>query len=288
MRVLLTGARGFVGSYFLQKYNNSYEIRTFSFLRDKRENLSLCDIDVVVHLSALVHQMGGADEEEYYRINVEQTLALAKQAKREGVKHFVFMSSIKVCGEESEKVYDQHTKCLPQDGYGKSKREAEKQLLALEDEYFCVSIIRTPIVYGYGVKANIANLVHLVEKVPFLPFGDIENKRSMIYVGNLCFIIDTIVRKRIQGVFFVADDELLSTKEFIYAIAQALSKTIMLPHIFGFAFVLKHLKPSFYKRLYGSLKVDNTAMKQKLFGSCDVPLPYTVEEGIYCMIHGEQ
>jgi len=285
-KILLTGASGFVGSYFMQHYGQKYTIIPFSFRKDDFSALSLDGIKAVVHLSALVHQMGGASYEAYYEVNVTQTLQLAQKAKDAGVGHFVFMSSIKVCGEESSKPYSETTQCKPQDDYGKTKYEAEQRLLELVDDSFCVSIIRTPIVYGYGVKANIQSLVQLVAKVPFLPFGDINNKRSMIYIGNLTYIIDHLIQTRQGGIYFVADDTTLSTKEFILAIAKAQKKHITLIHIPLFALLLKKLKPSFYKRLYESLQIDTRNSKHHLFGSDVVKLPYSVEDGIEAMVKG--
>lgn len=148
-------SNGFVGSYFIKKYKEKYEIKSFSFLKDDINSLDCSDVDVVFHLSALVHQMGGASKEEYEKVNVTQTLELAKRAKESGVKHFVFMSTVKVYGEETNTKYTEKSVCNPEDEYGKSKLKAELELLKLEDESFKVSIIRTPIVYGHGVKANI-------------------------------------------------------------------------------------------------------------------------------------
>lgn len=88
MKVLITGSNGFVGSYFIDKYKDKYEIKTFSFLKDNINSLDCSDVDVVLHLSALVHQMGGASDSEYERVNVTQTLELARKAKESGVKHF--------------------------------------------------------------------------------------------------------------------------------------------------------------------------------------------------------
>jgi len=288
MKILLTGASGFVGSYFQEHYANCYEIETFSFLRNDLQRLSCEGIHTVIHLAALVHQMEGSSYEAYQKVNVAQTIQLAKKAKCDGVKHFIFMSSIKACGEESKQPYNESVTCMPQDDYGKTKLEAEQLLLALADEHFKVSIIRTPIIYGYGVKANIASLVKLVSKVPLLPFGDIDNKRSMIFIGNLCHIIDTLIQTQKGGVFFVADDKTLSTKEFIQTIAKVQEKQIILLKIPFFAAMLKILKPSFYKRLYESLEIDTRNSKERLFGKHEYKLPYSVEEGIEIMIKGEQ
>ena len=286
-KILLTGANGFLGSYFKKKYAYKYNIETFSFLQDDFESLSLDGVDVVVHLSALVHQMSGADEEEYNRVNVEQTLNLAKRAKESGVGQFIFMSSVKVYGEESSKPYSEDTPCKAEDGYGKSKLKAEQELLALEDEGFKVAIVRTPIVYGEGVKANIKNLVNLIRKVPILPFGGIENRRSMIYIGNLNFFIDTIIEKKESGVFLVSDERALSTSELIELISKALDKRVYLIKVPFFETLLSFVKPSFHKRLFESLEVSNSKTISKLLENDKKSLPYSIEDGIKFMIRGE-
>ena len=227
--------------------------------------------------------MGGASSEEYERVNVTQTLQLAKKAKESGVKQFVFMSTVKVYGEETNTKYTEKSICQPKDEYGKSKLKAELELLKLGDESFKVSSIRTPIVYGYGVKANIKSLVNLVNKVPILPFGNIQNKRSMVYIGNLCYLVDVVIEQQKAGVFLASDDEPLSTSRLIELIAKNLNKKIYLIKIPFFESFLKLVKPSFHKRLYGSLEVDNSITKEKL----NLKNPYSVEDGIRLMINGE-
>ncbi|ADG94190.1 NAD-dependent epimerase/dehydratase [Arcobacter nitrofigilis DSM 7299] len=281
--LLITGSSGFIGNYFINKYKNKYNIKTFSFLKDDINSLDCNGIDIVFHLSALVHQMGGASASEYKRVNVTQTLNIAQKAKESGIKQFVFMSTVKVYGEETTCKYTENSICSPEDEYGKSKFTAELELRKLEDENFKVSIIRTPIVYGYGVKANIKSLVNLTNKVPVLPFGKIENKRSMVYIGNLCHLVDEVIKQQKSGIFLASDDEPLSTTRLIELIAKNLDKKICLIKIPFFESLLKLLKPSFYKRLYGSLEIDNTITKEKL----NLKNPYSVEEGIKYMIKGE-
>lgn len=287
MNLLLSGASGFVGTYFLENYTKNHNIIVYSFLKDSFENLELNSVETVVHLSALVHQMGGATKSEYERVNVIQTLDLAKKAKLSGVRHFIFMSSVKVYGEESNSAYAENSICKPKDEYGKSKLNAEQALKKLEDKDFLVSIVRTPIVYGYGVKGNIKSLINLVDRVPILPFGDINNKRSMVYIGNLCYIVDMIINKSLAGIFLASDEKTLSTKEFIKSIAKVLEKKVYLINIPFFAIILKKIKPSFYKRLYESLEVDNSDTMQKLFSDAKISLPYSVKDGIRYMIKGE-
>ncbi|MEA2072431.1 MAG: NAD-dependent epimerase/dehydratase family protein [Campylobacterota bacterium] len=284
MNITLTGARGFIGTYFVNKYNVKYVIKSFSFFNDNLEELELQDCDSVVHLSALVHQMGGASRDEYEKVNVVQTLELAKKAKLSSVKHFIFMSSVKVYGEESASVYNESTECNPQDDYGRSKLKAENELLKLEDENFKVSIIRTPIVYGYGVKANIKSLISLVKRVPILPFGKIDNQRSMVYIGNLCHLIDQIIEHDEKGLFLASDDSPVSTTKLIETISKELSKTNYLLAVPFFPYFLKLIKPAFYQRLYGSLEIENKQTREKL----KLSNPYSLEEGVRYMIKGEE
>lgn len=284
MKLLITGSNGFLGNYFIHNYSSKYNITTFSFLKDDLNQLDLKGIETVVHLSALVHQMGGVDAEEYERVNVTQTIELAKRAKKSAVKQFVFMSTVKVYGEETNHAYNEDSVCMPEDEYGKSKLKAEQELVKLEDENFKVSIIRTPIIYGYGVKANIKNLVSLVKKVPVLPFGRIENKRSMVYIGNLCHLIDEIIVQKQSGLFLASDDKAISTTTLIEQIAKNLDKKVYLIKIPFFETFLKLLKPAFHKRLYGSLEVNNSLTKEKLH----LKNSYNTEDGIRLMIKGEK
>jgi len=284
MKVLLTGSSGFIGSYFMKHFQEKYDIKTFSFRKDNLDTLDLANIDAIIHLSALVHQMKGAEKEAYEKINVTQTIDLAKKAKEDGVKHFVFMSTVKVYGEETNNTYKEDTICKPEDDYGKSKLKAENGLQQMEDDTFKVSIVRTPIVYGYGVKANIKNLVNLVSKVPVLPFGDMSNRRSMVYIGNLSHLINEIIEQKKSGVFLASDDAPMSTTKLIELIAQTLGKKVYLVKIPFFETILKLVKPSFHQRLFGSLEVDNSQTK-KLLG---LKNPYSTEEGIRYMIEGEK
>lgn len=283
MKILLTGATGFIGSYF-RNHNRSYEILPFSFQHDNISISEFSKYDAILHLAALVHQMKTANLAEYEAINLQKTLKLAAKAKSDGVKHFIFMSTVKVYGEESNTVYSETTPCHPQDDYGKSKLHAEQQLQKLSDEDFIVSIIRTPIVYGVGVKGNIKNLIELINKVSILPFGNTRNRRSMVYVGNLCALINSALEHQTSGIFLACDDESISTTEFIQRIAVSLGKNFYLIHIPLFETTLKLLKPSLHKRLFGNLIIDNTLTKARL----GYHNPYTIDEGIKIMLHGEK
>mgnify|MGYP001206170270 FL=1 len=263
-RILLTGASGFVGSYFFKNYKKTYHIKKFSFLNDNFNDLELNSIETIVHCSALVHQMKEAKKEHYYDINVNQTIELAKKAKDSGVKHFIFLSTVKVYGEECKFPYFEDSPTNPKDHYSASKLEAEMLLSKLETDNFKTSVVRSPLIYGNGVKANFFNLISLVKKTPILPFKDTKNKRSIVFVGNICFVLHKIISLEKQGVFIAKDNESLSTSELILMIGESLNKKIFLIKIPFFEKLLKNFLPSFYDRLYGSLFFNNEASMRQL------------------------
>ena len=280
--VLVTGSNGYLGSSFINQYKNKYKFENFSLLTQKLEDINFDSVDIVLHCAALVHQKIEHSYEKYHEINVEYPLKLAKLAKENGVKQFVFISTIAVYGEDEEKL-DENTVCNPITPYGKSKLAAEKELLKLNDDNFVVSIIRPPMVYGKNAPGNIDSLIKLVKKLPIIPLGGIENKRSFISIQNLCHMIDEIITQQKSGIFLASDDESLSTTRLIELIAKNLDKKVYLVKILFFETLLKIVKPSFHKRLYGSLEVDNAITKEKL----NLKNPYSVEDGIRLMINGE-
>ena len=279
-KLLITGSNGYVGSSFLNQYKNKYIFEKFSLLSQKLENLNFENISIVLHCAALVHQKVEHPYEKYHEINVEYPVKLAKLAKQNGVKQFIFISTIAVYGEEKEKL-DENTVCNPITPYGKSKLEAEKELLKLNDDNFTVSIVRPPMIYGKNAPGNIDNLG---KKLPIIPLANIKNKRSFIFIQNLLHIIDEVILQKKSGIFLACDDEPLSTSKLIDLIAKNLAKKTYLIKIPFFESLLKILKPSFQKRLYGSLEIDNTITKEKL----NLKNPYSVEDGIKMMIKGEK
>ena len=281
-KLLITGSNGYLASNFLNQYKKVYDFEKFSLLNQNIEDINFDNIDIILHCAALVHQKIELSYEKYYEINVEYPVKLAKLAKQNSVKQFVFISTIAVYGEENESL-DENTICNPITPYGKSKLEAEKGLLKLNDDSFIVSIIRPPMIYGNNAPGNIDSLLKIVKKLPIIPLGKIDNKRSFISIQNLCHMIDEIITKQKAGVFLASDDEAISTSRLIELIAKNLDKKIYLVKIPFFETLLKILKPSFHKRLYGSLEIDNTITKEKL----NLKNPYSVEDGIKLMINGE-
>src|SRR5450759_5019064 len=185
-KILITGAKSFVGTSFrkFSQFENTDEI---SLYENKPEDIDFSRYDVILHLAAIVHQSKKISESEYFKVNRDLCLRTAESAKKAGIKQFVFLSTLKVYGDfiQNTELRNEHSKCFPEDAYGKSKHEAEIGLKKLEDPDFTVSIIRPPLVYGEGVIANMLSIVKIIEFFPFLPLGCINNRRNFIYTENL-------------------------------------------------------------------------------------------------------
>jgi nucleoside-diphosphate-sugar epimerase len=281
-RILITGANSFVGTNFL-RFSRYRDVDEISLLENKPENINFTRYDVVLHLAAIVHQSKEISEEEYFLINRDLCLKVAEQAKKGKVKHFIFLSTVKVYGDfaSDSKIWNEDSVCIPDDSYGKSKLEAEFGLRKLEEPDFTVSVLRTPLVYGEGVRANMSSLIRLIEKVPVLPFKNINNKRSFTYIENLVGFIDQIILRKSSGVFIAMDDTAISTTELFNFISKYLGKKNKLFELPGiFIIIGKCFIPLVFDRLYGSLEVDNTKTLKEL----DYKPPFSTEEGIKKMI----
>jgi nucleoside-diphosphate-sugar epimerase len=282
MKLLITGSSGFIGTNFI-KTENIFEIIEVDLLIINVDEICFSGIDSVLHLAALVHQMKGAPEEQYYKINRDLAFKVAKKAKGQRVKHFVLMSTAKVYGESTTGMaaWNENSDCNPIDAYGKSKFEAEKLIMSLQDENFKVAIVRSPLVYGIGVKANMYNLVQLVNKFPVLPLKGIINCRSFVYVGNLVALLLCIIEKQASGIFIAGDKISLSTSQLTEVIIKASKRKVIqfkIPRIF--IMLAKKIKPSITDRLFGSLELDNTTTNKRL----DFIPPYETEQGIQEMV----
>ena len=188
-------------------------------------------IDCIVHLVAKAHVTESeADRHEYTQVNVEGTRAMLRVAKAKQVKHFIYMSSIKATGDfPPDSVLKETNVCHPQGVYGETKRQAERLLDELSNGGVRVSIIRPPLVYGLGVKANMAALVKLVKYLPVLPFGSIENRRSIVSVRNLSHFVMTLLFVKPnydyhRELFIVSDPHSLSTAQICQFIARGLAR----------------------------------------------------------------
>lgn len=278
--VLVTGASGFVGQLFCVKNKDRYIIKTVSLQNIKVKDLDLSSVDVILHLAGIAHRMEKTDDSLYYDVNYELTKELATAAKAANVGHFLFVSTIKVYGDEYE-LLTPDTECRPNDAYGKSKLLAEEALNGLKSEHFKVSIVRPPLIYGQGVKGNMKKLIALVERRKYIPFGNINNLRSMVGVDNFVALLDRVIETRKSGTFLIQDTEPVSTSRLISEISKAKNinvKLISIPRVMRFT--IKKIAPEIYKRLFGSLVVDDSATRNIL----NFEPPYSFEEGVRLMV----
>ncbi|ENO1850494.1 SDR family oxidoreductase [Vibrio vulnificus] len=306
MRILITGSNGFLGKQLIaalsgkpislldRGVNRNFNVNfndhayTQATINSKDDySYALKDCQTVIHCAARVHVMDDKDKDPlvlYREVNTAGTVNLAKQAIESGVKRFIFISSIKVNGESSvlDDPFVSTDVHAPQDDYGLSKSEAEVQLLeTIEGSEMDVVIIRPPLVYGPGVKANFASLMNMVSKGIPLPFGCItQNKRSLVSVDNLVDLIVTCIDhpKAANQVFLVSDDQDVSTSEMVREIAVALNKrSWQLPvPVWCYNLVGKLFnKSNVVDRLTGSLQVDITHTRETLGWTP----PQTLQEG---------
>ena len=302
MKLILTGATGLVGRHIIEK-TRSFDITTigrsnpdtlkrsafFQANIDANSNYgpALVNGDVVIHCAARAHIMDdkSADPLTAFRqVNTLGTINLAKQSIQAGVKRFIFISSIKVNGEYSSKgkPFSANDEASPQDPYGFSKAEAEEQLKKLGIESGMeVVIIRPPLVYGPGVKANFAAMMRLVATGIPLPFGGInENRRSLVSVYNLVDLIVNCIShpNAANQTFLVSDDEDLSTQKILKELSIALGRSGRM--FFLSVRLIEALgkvtgKSAIVDRLCGSLQVDISKTKKIL----DWQPPISVKEG---------
>jgi UDP-glucose 4-epimerase len=286
--ILVTGADGLVGTAVvseLAKRGIAYR----AAIRKSREGYfsignidpqtdwtaALEGVDAIIHLASRAHVMNETvtDPAGHFRTaNVDSTLNLARQAIKAGVKRFVFISSIKVNGEATApgRPFTAEDPPNPQNPYAQSKLEAEQGLFALiGDSGFEVTVIRPPLVYGPGVKANFATMMGWVDRGIPLPLGSVYNKRSLIFVGNLAdlIILCTTHPKAVGQIFLVSDGEDISTTELFRKMAEALgrpSRIMPLPASFLTLAAAAIGQRAIASRLTESLQVDVTKTRELL------------------------
>lgn len=292
MKILVTGANGFVGNALVtQLLADKYEVMgtvrsqvailpdggQILFIPDIAEqvdwNTILEGIDVVIHTVARAHVMKERISdplEEFRKINVNATLALAKASAKIGVKQFIFLSSIGVNGNNNSAPFTERDEACPHDLYAVSKLEAELELQALAaNSKMDVTIIRPPLIYGPKAPGNFSSLIHWVTKNIPLPLGAIHNLRSLVALDNLVsFIIHCIDHpKAVNEVFLIADGEDVSTTTLLRKVANAFGKKPnLIPVPVGLMIFMAKLvgKGDLATRLFGSLQVDSSKARELL------------------------
>lgn len=191
----------------------------------------------------------------------------AKKAKAEGVKQFIILSSMSVYGMETD-VITKDTIPKPKSNYGKSKLQAEELITPLEDDSFIIAILRPPMIYGKGCKGNYPRLVKFTSKIPI--FLNLENKRSMIYIDNLCEFVKLLINDCNSGLFFPQNEEYVSSSKMIKLIADAHGKKIIITKLFNP--LIKLLKNSVINKVFGDLIYEKSL---SLYGKYEI-VPFDI------------
>ena len=236
-KILITGANSYVGTSFekwVEQYPESYQVDTVDTRAYSWRERNFSEYDVVFHVAGIAHVSSDPKMEDlYYKVNRELTIEAAKKAKAEGVKQFIFMSSIIVYGDssDSKRVITRETKPVPSDFYGDSKLQAEQGIIPLQDKDFNVVILRPPMIYGKNSKGNYPKLSKLAKITPLFP--DMENQRSMLHIDNLCEFIKLMIDFDEAGVFFPQNSEYVKTSELVKNIAEVSGRKVWLTKMFN-------------------------------------------------------
>lgn len=227
-RLLITGANSYIGTSFADYMNRNFpealQIDILDMLDEHWKETDFSGYDAIFHVAGIAHadvsNVSKETERLYYRVNTDLAIATAKKAKEDGAGQFIFMSSMIVYGGKEH--ITAQTQPAPANFYGDSKWQADKGVRELEDTHFRVAVLRPPMIYGKGSKGNYPVLAKLATKLPVFP--KVSNRRSMLYIENLCEFLRIVIEKELNGVFFPQNDELVNTSTLVRMIAKAKNK----------------------------------------------------------------
>lgn len=248
-RVLITGANSYIGISFekwvKERYSEEFHVDTVNMIGNQWREKSFEEYDVVFHVAGIAHadveKVSEETKASYYEINRDLTIETARKAKLEGVKQFVFMSSMIIYGESAglgkRKIVTKDTEPYPANFYGDSKWQADKCVRMLQDENFHVVVVRPPMIYGRGSKGNYSLLVKIAKILPVFP--NVKNERSMLHIDNLCEFLALAMRDGESGIYFPQNKEYVQTSSMVKKIAKVSGHKIWITKILNpFVWVL--------------------------------------------------
>ena len=267
-KILITGADSYIGTSVEKwlgrpEFSGMYQVDTVDMRGDGWKEKDFSGYDAVFHVAGIAHaDIRKVTEEQkrlYYAVNCDLAVETARKAKTEGVKQFIYMSSIIVYGEgtsvRKKRVITKDTKPSPSNFYGDSKWKAEQRLSPLSDENFHVAILRPPMIYGEGCKGNYQTLRKIATKVPVFP--DFPNESSMLYIWNLCEFVRLLAESGQAGLFFPQNGEYSQTAEMIRQIGRSKRKKIPTTKMFNSCLILGSMLPGkvggMVNKAFGSL-----------------------------------
>ena len=283
-RILITGAGSYIGTSverYLQEYNAAqgremYRIDTISLLEESWKNYDFSPYDTIFHVAGIAHaDVGNVSEETkalYYRVNRDLAYETAQKARKQGVKQFIYMSSVIVYGDSApvgqKKHITEQTPLSPANFYGDSKKQAEEVLLPLANDTFQVAVLRPPMIYGKNSKGNYPLLAKLAGIAPVFP--DILNERSMLYVENLAEFFRLLVESGKGGIFFPQNAEYTTTSQMVKAIGQVKGKKVRLWKVLNSLVTLASHVPGkiggLVNKAFGSLTIDQSLSRNDFDG----------------------
>lgn len=287
-KVLITGAGSYIGKSFIryakEHYTNKFQIDELDMTLENWKEKSFSEYDIVYHVAGIAHaDVGNVSDDtkkKYYEVNTDLTVEVAKKAKVEGVKEFIFMSSMIVYGDSApygkKKVIDENTVPIPSNFYGDSKLQADVAVRDLATDNFKVLVLRPPMIYGPGSKGNYRVLSNLAKKMPIFP--DVENERSMLFIDNLCeFLCQIMLVKEVQrnAIVLIPQNVVWTrTSDMVKEIAKVSRKKIV---------VTKLLKPAVI--VVGKIPGKIGGMVNKAFGNSCYDYSLSKVNGIeYCIV----
>lgn len=286
MKVLITGANGFIGSHLVEELEKAPDIKLVKLSRsgkvgfvespllekDSNWKCVLSDVDIVIHLAARAHVVGDIAShslDSFLESNRDATLNLAAQCLDMGVKKFIFFSTVGVhAGLADTQVITADSEFLPIDDYAVSKVEAEIALNKMFKRHSSqLIILRPPLIFAGNAPGNFKTLLSLTEKCVPLPFGNIENKRSILSIKNLTGLIKILIEIEtdVSGSYLVADDQVVSTKNIISCLSEGMKRK---NRVFNFPYVLLNKvvkvlgKTDVLNKICGDFEVDNSLIKE--------------------------
>ncbi len=258
MKILIIGKDSYIGNHidkWLSKHG--YEVTQLDVLTDKWKTFDYSPFEAVVHVAGIVHQPKCNDWELYKRVNTDMPIAIATMAKEQGVKQYVFFSTMGVYGLDKKlvpNIVDEDTPLLAEDMYGKSKLMAEEGLMKLQNETFNVVCVRPPSVYGKGCRGGyITGFTAIARGLPVIPRAYENVKQSFVYIDNLTEFVRLAIENRIHGAFCPQDDKTVSANELLQAIAVGLGKKYRASRVLGILVRWFHFIP-LVKKAYGGVE----------------------------------
>lgn len=273
MKIVITGANSYIGNSlqsYIQSNDKELEVYQLDVIGDKWREFDFFGYDTVVHVAAIVHRKDILSWETYNEVNVDLPTEIAQKAKEQGVKQFIFLSSMAIYGVEkslSKKkgVISAQTVMAPTSMYGKSKYLAEQKLTEIESVNFKVAIVRPPNVYGPGCKGGyISTYMNIVRKLPVIPKAFTSVRQSVLYIDNLSRFIYLLIIRQMNGIYTPQDDTSISAVEIMQYICDALNLHKKTSSFWGLFIYLLAFSP-LVRKGYGGVSYNQDKLQQEEF-----------------------